>query len=75
MRRSTRISIIVHCPQTDAGMRELEARVAAVHADTAKAYIDNQQCPAAQKVALAESAAAQIKKDIEGYPICGYSTA
>lgn len=75
MRRNTSISIIVHCPQTDAGMRELEARVATVHADTAKAYIDNQQCPAAQKVALAESAAAQIKKDIEGYPICGYSTA
>lgn len=63
MRRSTRVNIIVHFPQTDEGRHELEARVAAVHADAAKAYIDNQQCPAAQKVALVGFAAVPIKEE------------
>ena len=62
MRRSTSINIIVHYPKSDAGRHELEARVATVHADAAKAYIDNQQCPAAQKVVLAESSAVQMRK-------------
>ena len=61
MRRSTTVNVIVHYPQTDAGKHKLEARVAAVHADAATVYIDNQQCPAAQKVTLAESAAVQLK--------------
>ena len=52
MRRSTSISIIVHYPKTDTGKRELEKRVATVHADAAKEYIEALPCPAAQKIAL-----------------------
>lgn len=52
MRRSTTVNVIIHCPKSDAGRRELERRVATVHADAAKEYIEALPCPAAQKMAL-----------------------
>lgn len=52
MRRSTAVNVIIHYPKTDAGRRELEKRVATVHADAAKEYIEALPCPAAQKIAL-----------------------
>ena len=62
MRRSTSISIIVHYPKSAAGRRELEKRVATVHADAAKEYIEQSQCPVTQKIALAGSAARTATK-------------
>lgn len=59
MRRSTTVKIIVHYPKTETGLRELEQRVAAVHADAAQAYIDKLTCPAEQKIALAVGAASK----------------
>ena len=59
MRRSTTVNLIVHYPKTKAGVRVLEQRVAAVHADAAKAYIAALSCPAEQKIALAVGAASK----------------
>ena len=61
MRRSTTVNVIVYYPKTEAGLRELEQRVAAVHADAAKAYIEKLACPAEQKIALAAGAANETR--------------
>ena len=61
MRRSTTVNVIVHYPKTEAGVRELEQRVAAVHVDAAQAYIERLTCPAEQKIALAAGAASKTR--------------
>ena len=57
MQKDPAVNVIVHYPKDDEGRRELARRVAAVHAEAARAYIEGLSCPAAQKLALADAAA------------------
>ena len=57
MQKSTTINVTVHYPEDDEGKRALSQRVAAVHVEAAKTYIEGLPCPAAQKLALADAAA------------------
>ena len=57
MQKNAEISVTVYYPEDDADKRELSRRVAAVHAEAARAYIEGLSCPTAQKLALADAAA------------------
>lgn len=49
------MDVIVHYPQSEAGIDALEKKVAAVHADIVIKYIDKLRCPKAQKIELVNS--------------------
>ena len=55
MQTHTPISVLVHTPATEAGIRELRRRVAGVHADFILTAIQTQTCPTRQKLELLQS--------------------
>ncbi|MBE5803038.1 MAG: hypothetical protein E7316_00825 [Clostridiales bacterium] len=52
MRKSAPINVIVHCPATGEGQRELARRVSGVRADFVTDAIRRLNCPTSQKLAL-----------------------
>lgn len=62
-RKSAPIHVIVYCPKTEEGKRELSQRVAGVHADMVNRHIQKLNCPSGQKVELLDAVIAAVKKE------------
>ncbi|MCH5287422.1 MAG: hypothetical protein J1E43_08365 [Christensenellaceae bacterium] len=62
MRTSAPIHVTVHVPNTEEGKRELERRVAAVHADMVSHRLQKLNCPGEQKAALLNALIASVKE-------------
>lgn len=62
-RKSAPIHVIVHAPKTEAGQQELAKRVAGVHADLVRRYIQKLRCPSEEKAALLDAVIATVKKN------------
>ncbi len=62
-RQSAAIHVIVYCPKTEEGKRELARRVADVHADVVHQAIQKLNCPPAQKLELLDAVIATAKKE------------
>lgn len=54
MPKSAEVHIIIHRPVSTAGNVELAQRVAHVHASAVVEYLKKQNCPAKQKIEVAE---------------------
>ena len=54
-RKCAPINIIVHYPKTEEGNRELERKVAEVHADMVTQYLNKLNCPSQQKLQLLDA--------------------
>ena len=54
-RKCAPINIVVHYPKTEEGKRELERRVAEVHADMVTQYLNKLNCPSQQKLQLLDA--------------------
>jgi hypothetical protein len=49
------LNVIIHFPKTSSGKQELQNKVANVHVEGAKNYIQQLPCPKEQKVELFEA--------------------
>lgn len=62
--RSVPIKLIVHCPRTAEGRRDLANRMAEVHADFVAATIQTLDCPVKQKLELLQSVIDTVRSNI-----------
>lgn len=65
MRKAASINIIVHYPTTEAGRRELQRRVAEVHADAILNYVQKLNCQHWQKINLLDAIKEDVRKEIK----------
>ena len=54
-------SVIMHYPKTEQGWRELQKRIASVHAEAVEQYLNKLPCPKEQKLALLKAVQDDIK--------------
>lgn len=54
-------NIIVHYPESQEKMQELEKRVAVIYAQTVAGYVEHLRCPKGQKIELIRAIAEDCK--------------
>ena len=63
MKKAAPINIIVHYPTTEEGWRELQRRMAIVHADAVLNSVQKLNCPTWQKIKLIDAIIEDAKKE------------
>lgn len=51
----------MHYPKTEQGLRELQKRIASVHAEAVEQYLTKLPCPKAQKIELLKAVREDLK--------------
>lgn len=57
------LNIIMCYPKTEEGQRELQKRIALVHAEAVKQYLSKLPCPKEQKLALLKAVLDDLEND------------
>lgn len=65
MKKAAPINIIVHYPTTEEGWRELQRRMAIVHADAVLNSVQKLNCPTWQKIKLIDAIIEDAKKEVK----------
>ena len=55
------MKVIMHYPKTEKAWRELQKRIATVHAETVEQYLNKLPCPKEQKLALLKAVQDDLK--------------
>ena len=55
------MKVIIHYPKTEQGLRELQKRIALIHAEAVEQYLNKLPCSNQQKISLLKA----VKRDLK----------